>query len=284
MTDCAAGWTRAKSLVWATDLDVLPPDRVVERREEYVAIRSPSNPTHYWGNFLLFDVPPVAGNGARWERLFEAELASGSQVQHRTFAWDCVDGSCGLADEEFLGRGYELEQTVGLVASPDAIRPHPRQNGDVRVRALNPAAGTGQDLWEQVVQLWLAGRDAREDEASYERFSRRRLEDLRALFRLGRGSWYVALDADADRVVASCGIVVTSGRGRFQAVDTAAAHRRRGVCSRLVVDAAHHAAGRWGAEEFVIAADPGYHALGLYESLGFQKQEHVCGVNRRPSA
>jgi len=29
---------------------------------------------------------------------------------------------------------------------------------------------------------------------------------------------------------------------------------------------------------FVIVADAGYHALGLYESLGFERTEHVSGV------
>jgi hypothetical protein len=28
----------------------------------------------------------------------------------------------------------------------------------------------------------------------------------------------------------------------------------------------------------VIVADAGYHALGLYESLGFERKEHVYGV------
>jgi hypothetical protein len=57
--------------------------------------------------------------------------------------------------------------------------------------------------------------------------------DLRILFRAGRDDWYVALEPRAGEVVASCGIVVTGGRGRFQAVDTATAYRRRGICSRL---------------------------------------------------
>ena len=34
----------------------------------------------------------------------------------------------------------------------------------------------------------------------------------------------------------------------------------------------------FGAERLVIAADAGYHALGLYESLGFERREHVFGV------
>jgi hypothetical protein len=67
----------------------------------------------------------------------------------------------------------------------------------------------------------------------------------------------------------------------LQAVDTAEAHAA-GHRSRLVVEAAHRAADRYGADRLVIAADPDYHALGLYESLGFQRQELVSGVCRRP--
>ena len=101
-------------------------------------------------------------------------------------------------------------------------------------------------------------------------------------FRAGRGAWYVALDGDA--VVGSCGVIVTDGRGRFRAVDTLATHRRRGVSSRLVVDAAQHAAEHYGADRFVIVADEHYHALGLYESLGFARVERVFGVCRPPQA
>jgi hypothetical protein len=79
-------------------------------------------------------------------------------------------------------------------------------------------------------------------------------------------------------VVGSCGVVVTAGRGRFKAVDTALAHRRRGLSSRLVVEAGHLASKDVGATQFVIVADGEYHALGLDESLGFERAEHVFGV------
>lgn len=65
-------------------------------------------------------------------------------------------------------------------------------------------------------------------------------------------------------------------------MDTAEAHRGRGICSRLVVAAAHHAAQHYAAGRLVIAADPDYHALGLYESLGFTRTEEVAGVYRPP--
>jgi len=197
-----------RSLVWATDLDVLPPDRVIERREDYLVVRSPGNPGHHWGNLLVFDEPPRPGDGDRWESLFGAEFGADRRVRHRTFAWDRADGEAGAA------------------------------------------------------------RD----------FSRKRLADRRRLFRAGRGAWFVANDPVSNDVVASCGVVFTGGRGRFQAVETALEHRRRGICSRLVVEAARRAAEAYGAERFVIVAEAGYHALGLYESLGFERAEHVFGV------
>jgi ribosomal protein S18 acetylase RimI-like enzyme len=76
--------------------------------------------------------------------------------------------------------------------------------------------------------------------------------------------------------------MVTEGRGRYQAVETALAHRRRGIASRLVADVARHAAENYGAEQLVIVADVAYHALALYESLGFERREHVFGVCRWP--
>ena len=270
-----------RSLVWATDLDVLPLDRVIERHDDHLCVLSPSNPTHYWGNLLLFDDPPVAGDGPRWERLFEDEIG-GAVAGHRTFAWDTRDGSLGGAREEFVAHGYEVEETVGLVGTPDLVRPLHRANREVSVVALDPAEGADLDLWEQVLGLQAADRDPHLAEAPYLAFVRARQNDLRRLFVAGRGAWYVALAPGSREVVASCGLVVTGGRGRYQAVGTAEPHRRRGICSRLVVEAAHHAAEHFRAGQLVIAADPDYHALGLYESLGFERAERVAGVCRPP--
>lgn len=273
-----------RALTWATDLDKLPRNRVVEVRDGYLVVRTPNEPGFYWGNLLLFDDPPAAGDRARWERLFETEFTGQASVEHRTFAWDRVDGEIGQAQEEFVAGGYEMEDTIALVATPDQLHPHPRENREVTVRALDPAPGADRRLWEQVAELQAVEHDdASEPEEHHREFLERRMDALRALFQEGRGAWYVALTADAT-VAGSCGVVVTGDRGRFHAVDTAAAHRRRGICSRLVVEAGQRSAERYGAERLVIAADAGYHALGLYESLGFRRTEHVHGVFQTPAA
>jgi ribosomal protein S18 acetylase RimI-like enzyme len=269
-----------QSIVWATTLDVLPLDRVIERRSGFLLVRSPSNPTHYWGNLLLFDRAPVAGDAEPWEALFDEAFGDEPRVQHRTFAWDRTDGVIGAAREEFIERGYDLDESIGLAAAAHEVRAHPRENRDVVVRALDPAAD--EELWAAVVEVQVAGRDAEFEEEPHRAFVRARQRDLRALYRAGRGAWYVAIDPATGAVAASCGVVVTAGRGRFQAVDTALAYRRRGICSRLVVEAARHASENFGGERFVIVGDAEYHAVGLYESLGFTRAEHVFGVCRPP--
>jgi ribosomal protein S18 acetylase RimI-like enzyme len=271
-----------KSLVWATDIDVLERDRALERRDGYWAVHSPTNPTYWWGNLLLFDEPPGVGDGERWEELFEADYSARSEVTHRTFAWDRTDGEAGEAEREFAERGYELEWTAGLIVPPERIVTHARANRDVMVRALDPGRGRDEDLWEQVIALHLAqAPPGQTTEAYHLTFLRRRQRTQRQLFEAGRGAWYVALLGT--EVVGSLGIVVTDSRARYQTVDTAAEHRRRGIATRLVVDAAAHAASHHAIDHFVIAADPDYHALGIYESLGFERKELVVGAMRKPA-
>jgi ribosomal protein S18 acetylase RimI-like enzyme len=268
-----------RSLVWATDLDVLPPDHTVTRRDGYLVIRSPGNPWHWWGNLLLFDDAPAAGDRERWEALFRRELGRDPAIRHLSFGWDRTDGGLGEAAAEF--GDYVSERLVGLIAAPDELREHPRANREVEVRVLEPY-GDGE-LWDAVLVLQSAEPPEHEEPAAFVEFLRHRQRDLRAMFSAGRGAWYVAL-ANGGEIVGSCGIVVTGTRGRFQVVDTAAAHRRRGICSRLIVEAGRHAVRCFGAERLVIVADAAYHALGLYESLGFKRREQVCGVVRPPPA
>lgn len=271
-----------RSLVWATSLDVLPVDRRIERRDGYLAVRSPSNPAHYWGNYLLFDEPPRTGDRDRWEALFDFEFGDKPEVRHRTFAWDRTDGAAGAAREEFADHGYDLDESIGLVAEADRLRQHRRANRAVTVQALDPAVAADERLWAAVVELQVGNRDEAHDEDDYRTFTRARLADLREHFRARQGAWYVASDPASGDLAASCGVVVTEGRGRFQFVDTALAFRRRGICSRLVVEAAQRSAAHHRAKRFVIVADAGYHAVGLYESLGFEREERVTGVCRWP--
>ena len=264
-----------RSLIWATDIDVLPVDRELLRGGDHWRVRSPSNPGHYWGNLLIFDRPPAPGDRERWEAAFTAGFPA---LTHRTFAWDVPDGELGAAHDEFPD--YALEIQVGLTAAPRGLTRHPRADRQLEVRALDPDADG--PLWEAVAALRVAQEAAGDDSMppDYAAFVPRRLAELRELFRAGRGAWFVTLDGDL--VVGSLGVVVTDGRARYQNVDTRRSHRGRGIASRLVVEAAERVSTRWPVGSLVIAALPDYHALGIYESLGFRRTEQVSGVCRWP--
>ncbi|MCW2972533.1 MAG: GCN5-related N-acetyltransferase [Thermoleophilia bacterium] len=270
-----------RSLNIATSIDVLPTGVIVEDRGPYVVVRSPSNHTHFWGNFLVYRQPPRLGDRVRWEADFTREIAPGG---HLAFTWDDISGATGEARAEFVVAGYELEEEVALVATPQAHRAHARASDDVFIRSLDPTAeGPDEAAWAAVVELQVATREPGHTEAAHRAFVMARQADHRRRFRAGDGAWFVAETA-AGELAATCGVYVTNGRGRYQAVDTAEPFRRRGIASRLVHDAGAVAIERMGAEQLVIVADANYHALPLYESLGFVARERLWSMAWWPTA
>ena len=275
-----------RSLVIATDIDVLPADRVVRRERDHLVVRSPSHPEHWEGNLLVFDDAPGRGDGERWEAAFAEAFADEPRIRHRVFHWDRADGEEGSAAEELESRGYTLERAVGLVASPAQVIPHPRASRTIEIRALDPSPGADEALWEGSIELQLADNATSErlEPVSFERFARTRQAERRALFAAGRGgAWYVAVETGGGaRVLAACGVVATASRGRFQSVITQPDPRRRGLARALVAAAAIDAGARRGLGELVIVADTAYHARAIYESLGFRERERVCSAYRPP--
>jgi hypothetical protein len=134
---------------------------------------------------LLFDDAPSPGDAARWEALFDTAFGADPRVRHRAFGWDRPDGAIGAAREEFAGRGYDIEDSVGLIADAPRLVRHPRENREVDVQTLDPGVGADAELWDAVVEVQVTGRDDAHDEASYRAFTRARLADRRALFGLG---------------------------------------------------------------------------------------------------
>jgi len=271
-----------RSLLVATDVDVLSSRSIVEDRDAYVVVRTPTAPGHYWGNFLLYREEPRAGDRERWEADFAREFAEQPTSDHRAFTWDKIAGETG-AIAEFVAAGYDPDPCVALVAAPEELVAHSRANGDVEIRPLDPRAGHDEELWAEVIELQIASRDDGHSEANYRTYVKRRMEDHRARFVSGDGGWFAAVLPDG-RIAASCGVIVTQGRARYQAVNTALKFRRRGIASRLVHDVGRHAVRELGAKQLVIAAQVGYHALPLYESLGFTQRDRGVNVTWWPEA
>ena len=224
-----------RSLVWATDIDVLALDRVVERRDGYLArpLAAATRPTT--GATSCSSTGAGAGDAPRWEALFDEAFAgraarAASHVRVGPRRTGDRRGARGVRRARLRHRRERRPRRRA------ALAPHPRENREVDVRALDPADGADEELWDAVVELQVAAGTKGTTRTSYRDFSRARLDDRRALFRAGRGAWYVASIPRAGAVAGSCGVVVTAAaaasRSSTPRRPSAAAASARGSWSR----------------------------------------------------
>ena len=258
------------SLGYRTDLMVLAlGGSSIERHDRHVVARTPSNPTYWWGNFILFADPVEPGEVAERLELFAAAFPD---ARHVAWGNDSVDGTIG-AEDELADAGFELSRDTVLTAT--SLRP-PHRAVEADLRPLG-----GDDDWQQALDLRIACFPEDDDHVT-EPFLRAHVAASRALCERGSATWYGAFESGTLR--AALGIVSDGdGIARFQMVETHPEARRRGLASALV-HRAGSAALDGDAESLVILADPAYHAIHLYRALGFTDRETKVELTRRTAA
>jgi ribosomal protein S18 acetylase RimI-like enzyme len=249
------------SLGYRTDLLLLElSGSVFEDAGEYVVVRTPDNPSFWWGNFLLYRTPFGPGDAAARLATFRKEFPT---AEHVALGIDSVDGVIGAGDE-LTASGLTAERDVVMTASE--VVPPRRPNEEATYRPLS-----GDDDWEQLLQQSLATATMEVDEA-YELFTRRKLAAKRALVDAGHGRWFGAFDGE--RLQSSLGLMFDGkGLARFQSVQTSPEDRGRGLASTLVHRASTYGLTEGGAQTLVLVADPEYLAIRIYRALGFTDTE-----------
>ena len=247
------------SLGYRTDLFFPRFDGEVLDRGDYTVIRTPSNPTFHWGNFLLFRRPPGPGDYPRWRRLFAEEIGTPPEIEHLAFGWDTLAGETGDL-QPFLEAGLRVNASVVLTAQE--VRPPPKHTRQIAVRPLR------EDWeWEGALQSQIACRPPEHSPEGYAVFKTRQMARYRAMTKAGLGEWFGAFLED--RVAGDLGVFVQDGVGRFQSVGTHPDFRRRGVCGTLVYEAARSAFESMGLGYSV--ADEDY-LRRHYESVGLKRR------------
>jgi RimJ/RimL family protein N-acetyltransferase len=311
-------WLDQLSQGWRTDLIFPRLDAQVVARPGYLLVRTPHNPTFWWGNFLLFDHAPVQGEGAQWLARFDAEIASRQcESRHLAFGVDSdlpfempaallraglsrrseapmqlrsVGGSFSrlhCTDSQVLRSGATRHASTVLTMQPDQLRP--RASGlpeGFRIAALElPAQASA------AVELQVAA-DAGEHQpvSEYRVFRARQMQRYGAMQQAGLGRWFgvFARTDRGDELVAGCGLFSDGGGawalGRFQFVSTHPAWCRRGLCSALVQTVCRHGFEVMTLHTLVIVAEPDEVAIGLYESVGFVRGASTWQLECRPDA
>ena len=258
------------SLAFRTDLALLQlGGSTVEDRGDHLVVRSPHNPTYWWGNFLLLDRVPQPGESQRWVDRFASDFPD---ARHLAFG---VDGTVGKAADlaEFAELGLSIDASTVMTAT--SVHPPPHPNSDAVYRRL-----VSDDDWEQCLRLRIETDDS--GEAGYPIFAARKVATERATVEAGHGAWFGAF-VDG-RLAAQMGLLAASpGLARFQLVETDPAYRGRGLAGTLVHHVSEYGFGELGATTLVMVADPDYLAVRIYRSVGFDDTEVQLQADRAPA-
>jgi GNAT superfamily N-acetyltransferase len=253
-----------RSLAFRTDLALLAQSgSVVDEYDDCLVVRTPANPSFFWGNFLLLREPPQAAEP--WLARFEEALPGAS---HRAFGLDLRDAQ-PAALAVFADAGFSVDLSV-VLATTGEVNGRPV---DAEVRPL-----TSDTDWSQRVELAQAVYDEGRPPSE---FVLRRAAAERRLCEAGHGAWWGAFEDG--RLLSACGIFAAgTGLARYQDVETHPDGRRRGLAGAVVAAAARHAREVLEAGTLVIVADPDEDAHRLYESLGFTRAETQVGAQLSP--
>lgn len=261
-----------RSLGFRTDLRLLQmTGSEIEDRGTHLVVRTPANPTYFWGNFLLLKALPVLGGEREVVGAFHTEFPLAEHVAIG------VDGTEDMTEalRPFVEAGLEVNTGVVLTAA-ELVDP-PALADDVVVRPLE-----SDDDWEKRARL-SHRLYAQTSEATFMEFARRRNDQERGLATRRIGQRFGAFVHD--ELVSTAGIFLThAGVARFQSVETHTDHRRRGLAAAVVHAAGRHAVDQLRVQRLVIAADHDGDAIRIYRRLGFTDLERHTTLERRPDA
>ena len=262
---------KLRSLGHRTDLIFARYDGQVEDKGHYIAVRTPNNPTFWWGNYLIFESPPAAGDASVWLEHFRRDIGTPPETQHIAITWDSLNGEMGVV-EPFIEQGLEADIMTVLATETLIPPPHPNSEADFRILKSD-------EDWQRALELQVLSRDEDfKNEAAYRAYRIPKMQRYRAMSEDGLGAWFGAfLDGE---LVADLGVYKDDTLGRFQNVETHPNYRRRGLCGTLVYYAGKMALEKWNLRTLVMVADPDYHAARIYESVGFVAREQQPGLEQ----
>lgn len=261
------------SLGYRTDLALLRlGGSETEDRGDHIVVRSPHNPGHWWGNFLLLPSVPPVDDTDRWLDAFGTAFPTAGHV---ALGFDGVTGTT-RALAAFTARGLRTEAQAVMTATSVHEPPHPNRDADYR------ALSSDQD-WQQLVELRMSCIDAGLDPQSYREFSVAKVATIRGLVEDGQGAWFGAFTDDG--LLSGLGLFrAGAGLARFQSVETRPEARGRGLAGSLLHHASRYGFAELGAGTLVMVADPDYLAIRVYRSVGFSETETQLQAERPPAA
>ena len=259
-----------------TDRFAKPADTVWTRAAGGWVSDTPACRATSWGHRLELDQPPRADEiGAHLRRWATHHGSKGVERAYLTFEVVAPWAACALP----AGVSFDPLTVLRFEGTPAA----PSLAGGYALRALDSEAD-----WAALARLSLEGEGPDSaDDAGLRSFRDWYYRGLRARTARGQGAWHgvwrSARPGVEAALVAAAGLFWRGDEARFQDVQTAADHRRRGLCSALV----GHMVAQWQRAHtgpIFIAATTDSHIERLYRGLGFTPCSYFYTLGARAAS
>jgi hypothetical protein len=193
-------------------------------------------------------------------------------VRHVAIAVNSLPPPAG-ALPSWRDAGFDIIETATMRLAPGQLRrPEPPRTAPTTLRTIDFAGEI-----ERFVELQMSDTEGYEP-AGYSDFCTKHLQRMGRLHAMGLGQWFGLFCGDT--LVADCGLLRDGPLGRFRSVLTHPDWRHRGLCHTLVHGVCRWGIECWGLTELLMCADPEDIAIGIYESLGFQRFDREWGLQR----
>lgn len=256
-----------KSLGLASDVLVLRGQSTLEELDDRFILRSPNEPTFWFGNTVIFKTDQV--DPETQIARFRAEFPD---AEHVTIQWDQTQMAPDERLEAYSKLGFKTDACDVLVLTGALTRSSPPDGIIIRPLASD-------DDWAQATELQgITGVAEGHDADDFLPYVKTRMDVCRRQTESGLACWFGAFAGD--ELAADLGIYADERTARFQAVETREAYRRRGICAAMVTAGADWALSKHPDTKLVIIAETDGPAGRIYRRCGFERTESLISVYR----
>lgn len=257
------------NLGFLTDFKLLGADSSITEYANYFLVKTPSNPTFIDGNCFVLKSPNLLEHKISLEKDFKKHFARATNEHHVSFK--LMEKPSEELRKAYLNDEYSYDQLAVMTyegtKNIEKVLEH---------KAWTMRAFTSNLDWEQWAENEIQERPTIYTESSFKAYLLGRIAVYKELTSQGFGKFYGVFQEE--ELLASAGLYIFDHIGRFQQVRTIEKARRQGMCKALIQFI--YTQNATEMQEAVMVADEEYHALKLYEGLGFKSKQNQYDLTK----